>query len=113
MVAAAGLGAVEVTVPQARARRCPPEVVLRRRNLDPVDLVVVRGLPVTALPLTVLDAAAALGNDSGRPLVNRSLQRRVSFASVARRVLPILRPARDAVAGAGAAAGSGLGVLAR
>lgn len=38
----------------------PSHVVLRRRNLDPVDLVVLRGLPVTALPLTVLDAAAAL-----------------------------------------------------
>lgn len=61
--------AAEVTVPRSRSRRCPPEVVARRRNLDPVDLVVVRGLPVTALPLTVLDAAAALGNDSGRPLV--------------------------------------------
>jgi very-short-patch-repair endonuclease len=75
-------GAAEVTVPQERARRCPPEVVLRRRNLDPVDLVVVRGLPVTALPLTVLDAAAALGNDSGRLLVDRALQRRVSFAEL-------------------------------
>lgn len=52
--------AAEVTVPRTRARRCPPHVVLRRRNLDPVDLVVLRGLPVTALPLTVLDAAAAL-----------------------------------------------------
>ena len=56
--------------------------MLRRRNLDPVDLVVVRGLPVTALPLTVLDAAASLGNDSGRPLMDRALQRRVSFAEL-------------------------------
>jgi hypothetical protein len=38
--------------------------MLRRRQLDPADLVVLRGLPVTALPLTVLDAAAALGSDS-------------------------------------------------
>jgi very-short-patch-repair endonuclease len=41
-----------------------------------------RGLPVTALPLTVLDAAAALGNDSGRALVDRALQRRMSFAEL-------------------------------
>ncbi len=75
-------GAAEVTVPRTRSRRCPPAVVLRRRNLDPVDLVVLRGLPVTALPLTVLDAAAALGNDSGRPLVDRALQRRVSFGQL-------------------------------
>lgn len=37
---------------------------------------------MTALPLTVLDAAAALGGDSGRPLVDRALQRRVSFAQL-------------------------------
>jgi very-short-patch-repair endonuclease len=75
-------GAAEVTVPWTRSRRYPPDVVMRRRTLDPVDLVVVRGLPVTALPLTVLDAAAALGNDSGRPLVDRALQQRVSFGQL-------------------------------
>ncbi|PZS17902.1 MAG: hypothetical protein DLM60_13040 [Pseudonocardiales bacterium] len=75
-------GAAEVTVPQARSRRPPADVVLRRRDLDPADLGVLRGLPVTALPLTVLDAAVALGSDSGRPLVDRALQRRVSFAQL-------------------------------
>jgi very-short-patch-repair endonuclease len=75
-------GAAEVTVPRARSPRCPPGVVVRRRNLDPADLVVLRGLPVTALPLNVLDAAAALGSDSGRPLVDRALQHRVSFAEL-------------------------------
>ncbi|HEX6402915.1 MAG TPA: type IV toxin-antitoxin system AbiEi family antitoxin domain-containing protein [Pseudonocardiaceae bacterium] len=75
-------GAAEVTVPRGRSHRCPPDVVLRRRGLDPVDLVVVRGLPVTALPLTVLDAAAALGIDSAQPLVDRALQQRVSFAEL-------------------------------
>jgi very-short-patch-repair endonuclease len=38
--------AAEVTVPRTRSRRCPRHVVLRRRNLDPADLVVLRGLPV-------------------------------------------------------------------
>lgn len=74
--------AAEVSVPRTRSRRCPSGVLLRRRNLDPVDLVEVRGLAVTALPLTVLDAAAALGNDSGRPLVDRALQRWVTFADL-------------------------------
>jgi hypothetical protein len=57
-------------------------VSVRRRNLDPADLVVFRGLPVTAMPLTILDAAPALGGDSGRPLVDRALQHRVSFAEL-------------------------------
>jgi very-short-patch-repair endonuclease len=74
--------ATEVTVPHTRSPRLRAGVGLRRRNLDPMDLVVLRGLPVTALPLTVLDAAAALGHDSGRPLVDRALQRQVSFAEL-------------------------------
>ncbi len=75
-------GAAEVAVPRARSPRLVAAVAVRRRNLDPTDLVVLRGLPVTALPLTVLDAAAALGSDSGRPLVDRALQHRVSFAEL-------------------------------
>lgn len=75
-------GAAEVTVPRARSPRVAARVSVRRRNLDPADLVVLRGLPVTALPLTILDAAAALGGDSGRPLVDRALQHRVSFAEL-------------------------------
>ncbi|HET9257902.1 MAG TPA: type IV toxin-antitoxin system AbiEi family antitoxin domain-containing protein [Pseudonocardiaceae bacterium] len=43
-------GAVEVSVPRRRSPRCPPGVLLRRRDLDPADLVVLRGLAVTALP---------------------------------------------------------------
>jgi Transcriptional regulator, AbiEi antitoxin/AbiEi antitoxin C-terminal domain len=104
--------AAEVTVPRARSLRLRSGVVLRRRNLDPVDLVVLRGLPVTALPLTVLDAAAALGSDSGRPLVDRALQRRVSFAPVACRVLPSVWQAWVTMAKAGAAADGGRGPLA-
>ncbi len=75
-------GAAEVTVPRARSPRLAAGVAVRRRNLDPPDLIVLRELPVTALPLTVLDAAAALGSDSGRPLVDQALQCRVSFAEL-------------------------------
>jgi very-short-patch-repair endonuclease len=75
-------GAAEVTVPRARSPRLTSRVAVRRRNLGPGDLAVLRGLPVTTLPLTVLDAAAALGSDSGRPLVDRALQHRVSFAEL-------------------------------
>lgn len=74
--------AAEVTVPDTRSRRRQAGVRLHRRNLDPTDLVVLRGLPVTALPLTVLDTAVALGDDSGRQLVDRALQRRMSFAEL-------------------------------
>ena len=74
--------ATEVTVPWRRARQPPPDVVLRRRDLDPVDLAVRRRLPVTALPLTVLDAASALGADSSRSLVDRALQRWVTSAEL-------------------------------
>ncbi|MGH3548868.1 MAG: type IV toxin-antitoxin system AbiEi family antitoxin domain-containing protein [Pseudonocardiaceae bacterium] len=75
-------GAAEVTAPRARSPRLQTGVVMRRRNLEPADLAVLRGLPVTALPLTVLDAAAALGGESGRSLVDRALHRRVSFAQL-------------------------------
>lgn len=37
---------------------------------------------MTALPLTVVDAAASPGRDSGPPLVDRALPRRVSFAEL-------------------------------
>lgn len=39
-------------------------------------------MPVTALPLTVLDAAAALGGEAGRSMIDRALQRQVSFAEL-------------------------------
>lgn len=74
--------AAEVTVPRARARRSPAGVVLLRRDLEPADRVVLRSLAVTALPRTVLDAAAALGGTQGRSVIDRALQRQVSFADL-------------------------------
>ena len=77
-------GVVEVTVPQERRiRTAAPEIRLRRRDLANIDRVDLGGLPVTALPLTVLEAAVALGAEGSR-LLDGALQRRVRFETVCR-----------------------------
>jgi hypothetical protein len=59
----------------ASARRpARPGVVVRCRPLDAVDRTERRGLPVTALGLTVLDAAAELGGPTGELLLHRGVQ---------------------------------------
>jgi very-short-patch-repair endonuclease len=76
-------GIVDVTVSQ---RRCPglrPKVRVRRRDLHPEDRTRRRGLAVTARPLTVLEAAVALGPPGGE-LLDRALQRGVGFEDVYR-----------------------------
>jgi very-short-patch-repair endonuclease len=67
---------VELTVPLSRCLRPPPGVRVRRRNLSACDRVGVRGLCLTAVPLTVLEAAVNLGERGGE-LLDRALQRRV------------------------------------
>lgn len=64
---------VEVTIP--RTGHHPPRhgIRLRRRDLDPHDIVERRGLRVTALPLTVVEAAARRGG--GAKLMDSALQR--------------------------------------
>jgi hypothetical protein len=54
---------------------------VRRRDLDARDRVDHRGVAVTGLPLTVLEAAVALGED-GALLLDRALQRHVQFHAV-------------------------------
>ncbi|NLU63887.1 DUF559 domain-containing protein [Rhodococcus sp. HNM0563] len=66
-----------VTVTHRRALPQRHEVRLRRRDLHWKDTVVVRSLPVTALPLTVLEAAVELPN--GSVLMDRALQRHTSL----------------------------------
>lgn len=74
---------VEVTVPRQRwPGRCPG-VVVRRRDVDPLDVTVYRDLPVTGIALTVLEAAVALG-PGGSGLLDRALQQRVTFGWVHR-----------------------------
>lgn len=74
---------VSVTVPAARRIRTRPGVDVRRRDLPVEDVTTRAGLPVTAVPLTVLEAAVALGEDGPR-LLDRALQRRVTFPDLRR-----------------------------
>jgi very-short-patch-repair endonuclease len=74
---------VEITVPRSRAPGRQPGIRLRRRDLAPADLVELRHLWTTAFPLTVLESAIHLGAD-GPALLDRALQRRVSFPTVVR-----------------------------
>lgn len=64
---------IEVTVPKVSNFRRRHAVRVRRRDLDPHDIVERRGLRVTALPLTVVEAAARRGG--GAKLMDNALQR--------------------------------------
>ncbi|MGK2866726.1 MAG: DUF559 domain-containing protein [Mycobacterium sp.] len=68
---------VEVTVPRDRRLQQQPGTRLRRRDLDPVEVVERDGLRVTALPLTVVEAAARRGG--GAQLMDSALQRYVDL----------------------------------
>ena len=70
-----------ITVTVTAARRPPrlrPGIVVRRRELEAVDLAERRGIRLTACPLTVLEAAVELGV-AGAPLLDRALQGRLPF----------------------------------
>ena len=73
---------VEVTVPRPAAPRCPTGLRVRRRDLAAVDLVDVRDLRLTAVPLTVLETAIALAD--GSSFLDRALQRHVRFPTLYR-----------------------------
>jgi very-short-patch-repair endonuclease len=74
---------VELTVPVRRCLRARTGTRVRRRDLCDVDRVGLRGLWVTGVPLTVLEAAVALG-ERGSEMLDRSLQSRVRFATLHR-----------------------------
>jgi very-short-patch-repair endonuclease len=74
---------IELTVPQQCHVAARPGLRIRRRDLSNLDRVNHAGLWVTSLPLTVLEAAVALGPD-GSQLLDRALQRRVHFETVHR-----------------------------
>lgn len=68
---------VEVTVPRTAHHPKRVGVRLRRRDLSPKDVVERKGLRVTALPLTVVEAAARRGG--GAQLMDAALQRHVEL----------------------------------
>lgn len=68
---------VEVTVPRDSNGRCRSGSRLRRRDLDPRDVVERKGLRVTTMPLTVVEAAARRGG--GAKLMDSALQRHVEL----------------------------------
>ncbi|MBW0093259.1 type IV toxin-antitoxin system AbiEi family antitoxin domain-containing protein [Pseudonocardia sp. KRD-184] len=70
--------AVRVAVPPHRTPRSRPTVDVRRRALHPDDVTVLRGLRITAEPLTVLDTAVELGDG----FLDHALQRVVRFPAV-------------------------------
>lgn len=64
---------VDVTMPRNGHGRCHDGSRLRRRDLDPADVVTLRALRVTARPLTVLEAA--IRRSGGVKLMDRALQK--------------------------------------
>lgn len=73
---------VELTVPHRRKPRAQPGLVVRRRDLQPADLVGRRDIRLTAVPLTVLETAVALPD--GSSFLDRALQRHVRFPTAYR-----------------------------
>ena len=113
--------ATTLTVRPAAGRRWRARagVVVRCRQVDPLDVAQLRGLVVTALPLTVLETAVALGCAAGGRLVDRALRGPLRFPAVAqahRRMRGAPGAARAGVlldAAAARSAAATVGLLAR
>ncbi len=73
---------IEATVPLRRKPRPQPGVQLRRRDLYPIDVCLVRGLRVAAPPFAALETAVALRE--GSVFLDRVLQRHVGFPELYR-----------------------------
>jgi very-short-patch-repair endonuclease len=71
---------VEVTVPRDSHGRCHDGSRVRRRDLDACDVVESRGLRVTAVPLTIVEASVR-GRD-GVKLMDEGLQRHAELADL-------------------------------
>lgn len=67
---------IHVTAPVSRARR-PPIVLHHSRILDEGDRTLREGVPVTAVPRTLLDLAAAVGPDRLTRLLQRAEELRL------------------------------------
>ncbi|MDT7555148.1 MAG: hypothetical protein QOI16_3688, partial [Pseudonocardiales bacterium] len=73
---------VELTVARSCGLRGRPGTVIRRRDLDPLDVATVDGVDLTAGPLTALETAAVLRD--GSVFLDRALQKHVRFPAVYR-----------------------------
>ena len=73
---------VDVTVPRSSGPGGQPGVRVRRRDLTTADLVGIRDVWLTAVPLTVLETAVALPH--GSVVLDRALQRHVRFPTLYR-----------------------------
>ena len=71
---------VEVTVPRDSNGRARPGTRVRRRSLAAADITALRGLRVTAVPLTVIEAATRKGG--GAKLLDSALQRDVELGAL-------------------------------
>lgn len=71
---------VEVTVPKTANRAKADGVRIRRRDLSEPDVVERRGLRITAVPLTAIEAAARRGG--GARIVDTALQRHTDLAQL-------------------------------
>lgn len=68
---------VEVTVPKVSNHRKREGIRVRRRDLSRADVIERNGLEVTALPLTVIEAAARRGG--GAKIMDAALQRDIAL----------------------------------
>ncbi|MFC5993936.1 DUF559 domain-containing protein [Pseudonocardia hispaniensis] len=73
---------VGVTVPRRRSPASRPGVSVRRRTLEPVDVVEHREVALTDRPLTVLEAAVEMGMAGGATFLDRALQRWIRFPAI-------------------------------
>jgi very-short-patch-repair endonuclease len=71
---------VEVTVPRVSNHQRRPGIRVRRRELSGIDVAERNGLRVTALPLTVIEAAVRRGG--GVKLMDSALQRQVDLRTL-------------------------------
>ena len=70
-------GTIQITLPVDRKPRSQRGLQVRRRNLDPIDVGVVRGIKVAVPALAALETAVALPD--GSAFLDRVLQRHVRF----------------------------------
>ncbi len=71
---------VDVTAPRNSHGRRHPGTRVRRRDLEPVDVVVINDMRVTALALTVVEASTKRGG--GAKLMDNALQRHTDINSL-------------------------------